>query len=190
MASKSTQRASTGVFLQKAAKTHFTWRRLQAQDGIADHFAHHGTVLKAMTGAAARDPDIFRFRVAVQNEVMVGGVFVLTDPAFQQRRAGHSWKAETKIGACSRQPLIRNPAFHGGGINDRSARVVSHLEAASLVSWNAIEQVFSSHGLSTAINPDRKLRVGEAQVAGGGAEEKDFLAGGRDNLRQRGEDFS
>src|ERR1700730_1990968 len=167
--------ASAGIFLKQAAKTHFSRRCLQAQNGIGDHLAHHRTLLKAVAGAAANDPDIFRFGVVIQNVIVVCGVLILAYPALNQRSAGHRWKAQAKIGSCSCQSLIRDVALHGGGVNNRSARVVRHLEAAPVVSRNAIELVLAT------VNPGRQLRVGEAQVACSSAEEEDLLTSGSDN---------
>ena len=49
------------TFLQQAAETQFSGRRLQAKDGIANNFAQSRTMLEAVAGPAANDPDIFRF---------------------------------------------------------------------------------------------------------------------------------
>src|SRR6266567_4067027 len=140
-------------------------------------------MLKAVAGAAANDPNILRFRVAIQDEIVVCGVFILTYPVLQQRGVSHRWKARAQIGTCRYQFFLRNLALHRARINYGSAGVVSDLEAAPVVSRDTKERSFAS------INPGRQLRFREAQVARGCAEEEDFLTSGSDRGRQEREDF-
>ena len=98
-------------------------------------------MLEAVAGPAANDPDIFRFGMVVQDEILIRGVLVLTDTAFSQRSVGQRRKTQPKITACSSQSLRRDLALHGGGINDRSTCVVRDLEAAPVIPRNAIEEV-------------------------------------------------
>src|SRR5207249_5299644 len=140
-------------------------------------------MLEAVAGPAANDPDIFRFGMVVQYEILIRGVLVLTDTAFSQRSVGQRRKTQPKIAACSSQSLRRDLALHGGGINDRSTCVISDLEATPVIPRNAIEEVLA------VINPNRQMRFGEAQVACGSAEEERLLTSGSDNRRQKGEDF-
>src|SRR6266852_2348852 len=140
-------------------------------------------MLEAMAGPAANDPDIFRFRVAIQDEVVVCGVLILAHPALKQRGASHRREARAQIGTRRCQFFLRDLALHGGGINDRSTCVISDLEAAPVIPRNAIKEVLA------VINPNRHLRFGEAQVACASAEEEHLLTSGSDKRRKKGDDF-
>src|ERR1700751_5154908 len=121
--------------------------------------------------------------MAVQYKNLVGGFFILADPTFEQRCVSQCRKALTKIDVRSCQPRSRDLALHGGGINDRSARVVSDLEAAPVIPRNAIEEVL------TVIKPNCQLCFGEPQVASGGTEEEYLLTTGKDDRSQEIESF-
>jgi hypothetical protein len=88
------------VILEQPLETHFRRRRLQIQHSISDHFTHHWSMFETVAGASANDPDVFRFGMAIQNKIVVRGVFILANPALKQRGASHFWKAHAQIGAC------------------------------------------------------------------------------------------
>ena len=54
--------------------------RLLAEDLPGGHLAQRRTVLVSMPRAAAHEPGVLRPGMAVEDEVVVGGVFVLADP--------------------------------------------------------------------------------------------------------------
>ena len=62
-------------------------------DAGGDVFAQGGAVLEAVSGAAAYQPDILKIRVAVDQEVAVGGVLVLAEARFDDGGILQGWKA-------------------------------------------------------------------------------------------------
>ena len=62
------------------------------------HFTHHWSMFETVPRASANNPYVLRFGMAIQNEIVVCGVFILANPAFQQRGAGHRWEAHAQIG--------------------------------------------------------------------------------------------
>ncbi len=71
---KRDQAPSASIYVQQAAETHFCRRRLQAHHRIRDHFTHHWSMFETVARASANNPDVLRFGMAVQNEIVVCGV--------------------------------------------------------------------------------------------------------------------
>src|SRR5258705_197526 len=67
---------------EQASEAHFGRWCFRAQQSISHHLTDHGSVFEAMARASANNPDIFRFRMSVQDEIVVGGVFILANSAF------------------------------------------------------------------------------------------------------------
>src|ERR1700675_1147165 len=107
--------------------------------------------------------------MAIDDEVIVGSLFVLADAALDQRCVLHTRKAECHVLAGVSQSLRIDGALAGRGVEFPSARVVSDLESASLVAWDAV------HEASAMIGPDRQVLVVESGIAGRRAEEKYIL---------------
>src|SRR5579871_527285 len=128
-----------------------------------------------------------------QNEVLIGGILVLADATLQQRRFSQRRETESQICASGGQALRRNLPLHRRWVDYSSAHVVGNLKSAPVVSRNAVEPVVPLKALErmfAVIAPYRKLRVGIAQVSGGGPEEKRFLAGRSNDWRQEWENFA
>src|SRR5258708_37731571 len=176
-------RLSASNNLLKARETHFRRRRLQIQHSISYHFTHHWSMFETVARASANDPNVFRFGMAIQNKIVVRGVFILANPCLKQRGARHFWKTHAQIGACRRQFVLRDLTLHRAGINDRSTRVVGDLEAAPVVSRYPKERILAH------INPGWQLLFCEAQIPRRCAENETFLPSGNDGRRQEWEDF-
>ena len=66
-----------------------------------------------------------------------------------------------------------------GGIERRTARVVGYFEATSVAAGDAIKESLA------VISPHGQMRIAEAKISGGWAEEKNILLGRQDHLAQR-----
>src|SRR5580700_365387 len=128
-----------------------------------------------MARAASDEPYLLGFWMAVDDEVIVGGLLVLADARFNQRRVFHSGKAERHVFAGKPQAFGVDGAFAGGRIKIGAAGIVGDFEASTLIARNAI------HEASAMIAPDGEMAIVEAPVAPRRAEEKDVLPG-RSNL--------
>src|SRR5262245_10987995 len=131
-------------------------------------------MLETVARASTNNPDVLRFRVAIQNEIAVRGVFVLAYPAFQQRGLGQRRTAHPQVGARCAESFFRYFALHCAGINDCSTRVVSDLEAAPMVSR------YSEEGTLPSVYPGWQLLFVKARVSRRSAEEEDLLTGWSD----------
>ena len=69
------------------------------QNSSAQIFAQRRPVLKAMSRASARDPDIFKLRMAVDQEIAVGAVLILADARLVERPPRERRKAPRHVGA-------------------------------------------------------------------------------------------
>src|SRR2546430_1267323 len=63
--------ASAGRSFEQPAEAHFHRGSFQAQDRFSRHLTHHWTVLEAVAGTAAHDPDIFGLGMAIQDEILI-----------------------------------------------------------------------------------------------------------------------
>ena len=155
----------------------FGWLAI-LQDQLSHHFSQRGAVLEAVAGAAAQQPHVIHSGMAVHDEVAVGSLLVLADARLDQRSIFHRGKTESNIFADALQGRLTDHSFAEGGIEGAAAGVIGDLEAAAVASWDAVEEAVA------VIAPHGKMRVGEAGVAGGGAEEKDILLRGADEAAQ------
>src|SRR5215210_2920357 len=148
-----------------------------AEDQVRHVLAHGRAELEPVPRAAARDPDVRSFGVAVDQEVAVRAVLVLADAGFEQRRSGQPGEAERQVAPRPLQPLRARETLAGGGVERRPSRVVRDLEAAVVVPRNAVEVLLAE------LDPDREA----VQVTRRRAEEEDLLAGGEDpDIREQG----
>src|SRR5580700_1384753 len=122
-----------------------------------------------MARPSTDNPDVLCFRMAIQNEIVVCGVFILADSAFKEGRACHGRKAHTQIGTRCGKFFLRNHALHYARIYHWPARVISDLEPAPMVSRYAKKRML------TSVNPRRELFFGEPSIAGRSTEEEDLL---------------
>ena len=133
-------------------------------------------MLKSMPRSAAKQPNIIYSRMPIHNEVTVRSLLVLADARLDQWSVFHRWKTEGNILANTSQRRVAHNSFARGGIEVVTARVIGDLEAASIAAWNTVEEALA------VVAPDGKLRVGEAGISGGRAEEKNVLLGGSDDI--------
>jgi hypothetical protein len=70
----------------QAINTHLHRWGLHLQNSICNHLPHHRALFEPMTRSATHNPNVLSFRMSVQDEIVVWGVFILTNSAFQQRR--------------------------------------------------------------------------------------------------------
>src|SRR5438874_13633349 len=136
-------------------------------------------MLESMAAAAAGDPNVGGLGMAVQNKVAVGRLLVLANARFHQRCIFQGGEAQRDVFAGLMQFFRGGDAVHGGGIDLGPAAVIGNLEAAPLVSGNAVE------GDAVALfHPDGQVLVAETPISGGRTEEKNFLTSCTDELRQ------
>lgn len=126
-------------------------------------------MLESVARPAAEDPDIPVGGVSVNDEVMVGRVFVLADAALEQRRILHSWKPVREITACAGQSLFADESLSRGRVKFRAARIVGYFEASSLVAGDSVHEVI------TVVGPYGYVRLVVTRIANGCPEEKHFL---------------
>ena len=120
--------------------------------------------------------------MTVEQEMLIRGVLVLAHARFEQRRAAHAGKSEFHILPGFRQAVGGRQALAYGRIECRTADIGGHFEATPLVSRNAVEQ------RAAVIDPGRYAGFKITRIARGSAEEKNFLAGGVNQVaKQAGE---
>ena len=93
-------------------------------DEIGHHLPKGGAMLESVTRATAEDPDILVGGMPVDDEVMVGCVFVLADSAFEQRRVLHSREAMSEITARGGASIFADQSLSPGWIELLAARIV------------------------------------------------------------------
>src|SRR5437667_5448362 len=127
-----------------------------------------------MPRTAADYPNVFMQRVTVNDEVVVWAVLVLANSAFEQRSILQPRKAEAYIVAHCLESIGAYGSVTRSRIEFRSTRIIGDFEAASLISWNAVDETF------TMFSPNRKLAFRVTIISLGCAKEKYFLPGGAD----------
>src|SRR5580698_3855082 len=105
----------------------------------------------------------------VDDQVIVGAVFVLADAGFDQWRVFHRRKTEGDVIANHFQSRFAHYPFSGSWIELRTSRIVCNLESTSVSGWDSIDEAVA------IVGPDRQLRFRKAIVSGGCTEEKDVL---------------
>ena len=109
--------------------------------------------------------------MAIDDEVTVRRLLVLTDARLDQRSVAQGRKAEARIFANVFQRLGADHALALGGIEVWAARVVGNLESAAAAARDPIAKP------SAMIGPHWHVRVVEARIAGGWPEKEDILLG-------------
>src|SRR5262245_66194857 len=117
-----------------------------------------------MAAAAARNPDIGHRGMAIDDEVAVRSVFVLTDLGSEHRCVRQGWKPAAHERAKRALTLVRWQAAAAGRIELRPSGVISDFEPAVEVARNAVHESIGH------VDPHRKVRVEESLVAGRSAE--------------------
>src|SRR5580692_12043999 len=120
---------------------------------LCQHFAQRGAVFEAVTGSASHNPDVFRIRMPVYDQVMVGAVLILTDSGFDQRRVFHGGKSECDVIANGLQSFFVCRPFSRGGIEVWSSGIVGDLESAAVAGWDPVDETIAMVG------PDWQLRL-------------------------------
>src|SRR2546422_6405583 len=101
--------------------------------------------------AAADYPNVFMQRVTVNDEVVVWAVLVLANSAFEQRSTLQPRETEPHIVAHRLESIGAYGSVARSRIEFGPTRVIGDFEAASLISWNAIDETL------TMISPKRKV---------------------------------
>ena len=87
-------------------------------------------MLEAVAGTTAGKPDVGHFRVAVDQEIAVGGVFVLADAGFDDGRVFEGGKAAGYIVSGPFGAFGADDARLGVGIDGLTVRVSRHFQTA------------------------------------------------------------
>ena len=67
----------------QASETHFGRWCFRAQHRISNDFTDYWPVFETMARPSTDNPDVLRFWMAIQNKIVICGVFVLADSAFE-----------------------------------------------------------------------------------------------------------
>ena len=138
-----------------------------------------------MAGAAADEDGIGPGRVAIDEEIAIGAVFILADARFRHRRRGKGGEAPGHIGAGEGDAVGAGDAVAGIGVHGGTVLVLGDLEAARFEIGKAIDDV-----AIVPIGPAGQAGGAEAVVTGGRHEEADFLSRREDAAaEQGGEEF-
>ena len=114
--------------------------------------------------------------MAVDDEVTVGSLLVLADASLHQGRVFQGREAEGDVFANVFESFLADDALAGCGVEGGAASVVGNFESAA---GTACEGAGNSVAKTAAmVSPDGQMRVVEAIVASGRAEEKNILLGG------------
>ena len=138
--------------------------------------AHRGAVLETVAGASTYQPHVVQMWMAIEYEMFVRTVLVLTHSRLEQRSSLEAGESELDILACRRQCRGGVRSLSGRGIERLAATIVSDLEPTPLASWNSVEDRLA------VIDPNRKVGGRVAMVSGRRAEIKDFLASRADTI--------
>src|SRR5882672_9978640 len=116
--------------------------------------------------------------MAIQNEVTVGSLLVLTNARLDQRCVFHRGKTKRDVFTNTLQRSRADYSLAVCRIEGAATRVVGDLEAAAVAAGDAVEESFA------VIAPHGKMSVGEAGVSRGRTEEEYVLLGGTDDSAQ------
>lgn len=106
--------------------------RGRARDLRRHIFADEGAVFEAVARASADQPRVPAFGMAVDQKIAGGGVFVLADARFEQRRVGQSREALAQQRARAPQRRWGEFAAAGFWIERGAVRIEGQLEAAAV----------------------------------------------------------
>src|SRR5438552_6012976 len=142
-------------------------------------------MLKTVPGAAPGNPDIFECRMAVNQEIAIGGVFVLADTDFYHRSIPQARKVLIHIMAPLHDGLlIHNP--HGGvRIQVSTMAIKSNFHAPVI---NVRKHVWALR--MAVVQPCRHVTNAKTVITGRYTEEENLLPRGMDALcKQFGKQF-
>src|SRR5947207_58554 len=97
---------------------------------VCDVLADNGAVLEAVAGAAADEPDVFKRRVAVNQEVAVRSVLVLADARLDDGRGAERGQTACEVSAHSRESFTGDDALALVRVEGRAVSVNRQLDAA------------------------------------------------------------
>ena len=98
-------------------------------------------------------------RMPVDDEVTVGGLLVLADAGFDERRVFQRREAEGEVFANVPQRLFIDHPLAVGRIEIRPPRIVGNFESATAAARDAVAEA------SAMIGPDGKMGVGEVMLS-------------------------
>ncbi len=75
------------------------------------HFAQCWTMLEAVPGASSEQPDSFMSGVAIDDEIIVGRIFILANPGLEQRSILQSREPEGDVFADNLETLRADCSF-------------------------------------------------------------------------------
>src|ERR1700730_9745444 len=139
--------------------------------------AQRRTMLEAVAGAAADDPDVLELGMPVDQEVAVAAVLVLADLRGHERRVAERREAPSQVGA-HRIERLAGDAIARVGIEGRTVTVECDLEAARRDVRDAVH-------LLAEVDPRRHRRRREPRVACRRAEVEHLLARREDPIAQK-----
>src|SRR5438270_5733233 len=112
--------------------------------------------------------------MAVDDQVVVRSVLVLTDSRFDQRSVFHSWKAKRHVLANGFQLFCAHHPLSPRGVKYRPTSIVGNFKSTTFVPRNAIEE------LVPVIRPHGQILIVESWVTHRSSEEKHVLLRGTD----------
>ena len=139
--------------------------------------AHGGAVFEAVAGAAADQPNIFEPRMAIDQKISIGSIFVLADARFDDGSIFQGGETLAEIVASGLFCFGSGSAVRGVGIDRRAMAVDGDFHAA-------IFQVGHAVNFIAQANPGGHRGRCESSVACRRAEKENFLAGGENALAQ------
>src|SRR5213592_1800814 len=134
--------------------------RRAAQYQSRDQLSHGGAVFEPVPRSPTDDPRVRRLRVPIDDEMLVGRLFVLADARLEQRRAFQAGEPVGEIVARDLEGVGTGDSGLSGRIDDGSSGIVGHFEAAPLVTRDAV------HEARAVIRPDGQRFLREAPIAG------------------------
>ena len=138
------------------------------------HLPERRAQLVAVAGSAAGDPDVVRLGMGVHDQFPVGALLVLADARLDQRRPLEPREPVLHVLARLADALRRGRPVAVGGVEVGPAPVVRDLEAPEAGRRDAVER---------ALDPGRKLLLGQVGAARRRTEVEDLLPGGADERR-------
>ena len=144
---------------------------------LRDIFTQRRSMFESVSRASAGQPNIFKIRMTIDQKISIGGVFILADPRFNERRLLQIGETMNQITAHFIQYVFRYFTFFVVRIERRTMAIESDFDPSIL-------EVGETINFASEIDPNGHLRRAESGVAGRSPEEKDFLACGVDPFAQ------
>src|SRR5258708_27370107 len=127
-------------------------------------------MFEAVPRASTNQPDVFCFRMAIDQEISIPGVFVLADTRLNNGSVLQSRNVLLQVGAKTLDGWLTDHPVRAVGIKLRTVTVKGDLESAL---FNVGQRIWTVR--MRVVQPRRHLGRAEAVVAGGGSEKKHLL---------------